>query len=355
MSAVTVLTVTYGDRWSTLRGTLASVLEEPSCRVIVVANGARPASAAQLRAFAAAHADRVRVVWFEKNLGSAPAFAAGLAAAYDDGDAILILDDDNPIPKGIIPKLRGIEAAARAELPAGRLFALEVFRGVNTVHRALAEGAAVDHLFREQRPGAFQGFDLPSLVEAKLRGRAVTHASNAARTLEVEAGGESHRLVAIPNAMWGGLFLPEDVVNRKVLPDTELILYGDDNDFSGRLGDQGIAIYLCLGLEIEDTLVWKVQQALPGLRGRLPTTFQIPDSDAWRLQYLHRNQAYLSLLRVGNAPAARLQFALNVAAKLALLAAIGIVAGRPGHAGKLIAASVSGLRRKLGPSYLLPD
>jgi glycosyltransferase involved in cell wall biosynthesis len=353
MTAVTVLTVTYGDRWSTLQETLASVLDDPSSRVIVVSNGSRPPSAAQLDSFAAEHSERVRVVSFEKNLGSSPAFAAGLEVAYEYGDAILILDDDNPIPAGLIPKLREIEAATRAKLPAGRLFSLEVFRGVNSVHRAIAEGSSVDYLFREQRPGAFQGFDLPSLVSAKVRGRAVTHASNAARTLEVEADGENQTLVAIPNAMWGGLFLPEDVVSKKVLPETELILYGDDNDFSSRLGEEDIAIYLCLGVTIEDTLVWKVPQGLPGLRGKLPTTFQLPDSDAWRMQYLHRNQAYLSLLLVG-APAARLRFAFNVAARLVLLAGVGVVAGRPGYAWKLISASVSGLRRKLGPSYPLP-
>ena len=45
MSAVTVLTVTYGDRWATLRDTLTSALEEPTERIIVVANGPRPTSA----------------------------------------------------------------------------------------------------------------------------------------------------------------------------------------------------------------------------------------------------------------------------------------------------------------------
>ena len=354
MTAVTVLTVTYGDRWSALLETLASVLDDPSSRVIVVSNGCRPESAAQLHRFAADSSGRVRVLSFESNLGSSPAFAAGLAAAYEHGDAVLVLDDDNPIPAGLIPKLRTIEAATRARLPAGRLFALEVFRAVNQVHRAIAAGAAVDYQFRELRPGAFQGFDLPTLASAKLRGRAVTHASNAARTLEVDADGESQTLVEIPNAMWGGLFLPEDVVSKGVLPDTELILYGDDNSFSGRLREQEIAIYLCLGVAIEDTVEWKVPRGLAGLRSKLPTSFQIPDSDAWRLQYLHRNQAYLSLVQMSGAPALRLRFAVNVAARFALLAGAGVLAGRPGHALKLIAASVSGLRRRLGPSYALP-
>lgn len=355
MSAVTVLTVTYGDRWPTLRGTLASVLDEPAAHIVVVANGPRPASAAELRSFAAEHSGRVQVVALEENLGSAPAFAAGLAVAYGYGDAVLILDDDNPIPPGLISDLRRVEEATRATLPAGHPFALEVFRGVNSVHRAIAEGASVDYLFREQRPGAFQGFDLPALLNARLRGRAVTRASNAHRALTVQAGGGTHTLVEIPNAMWGGLFLPEDVVSRGPLPKTELVLYGDDNDFSTRLGKQSIAIYLCLDLAIEDTLVWKVPQGLPGLRRKLPTTFQLPDSDSWRMQYLHRNQAYLSRVRMAGAkPASRLRFALNVAAKLVLLAGFGVLAGRPGYAAKLIAASTSGLRGKLGPSYPLP-
>ena len=339
---LTVVTVTYADRWDTgLALTIDSVLIEPRADLIVVSNGTARDSAARLDAAAARHPDRITVIDLGRNRGSAPAFAAGLTAAYRRGTAVLLLDDDNPLPPGALNPLEATTAAleSRGDAPT----ALACFRAVNPVYRLLRDGASPDRLFSELRPGAFLSTD----VFARRR-----RTADPRRVIETRGSGV--RVAPLPNAMWGGLYLPAAIAALGLLPPTELVLYSDDNAFSARLRANGCGILLCLDVEIHDTVDWRASSEPPRRRLRLPRVLHTSPDDLWRVRYQNRNAAYLSAQQARGSVAARARLGVNVVVRLGLLLAAGLLAGRPHAAAAVCTASLAGLRGRLGESYPLP-
>ncbi len=341
-NAVTVVTVTYADRWEAgLAATVTSVLADPRTHLIVVCNGVAAGSLREVGALAAAHAGRIDLVVFERNRGSSPAFAEGLAAAYRRSTPVLILDDDNPLPSGALDRLRAVSAAL-AERGAPPT-ALACFRAVNPVHTLLRDGVSPDVLFAELRPGAFATTDVfrPRRVTADVR-------ENVATT----SGGE--RLVPLGNTMWGGTFLPADVAQLGILPPAELVLYGDDNAFSAGLRDAGVDIRLCVDIEIHDTVDWHRSAAPTRRLFRIPRVLHTPESQLWRVQYQARNAARLSALQARGSRLARIRLVVNAGVRLGLLLLAALVAGRLGVFRAIFGASVDGLRGRLGETYPLP-
>ncbi|MGC0369601.1 glycosyltransferase family 2 protein [Microbacterium sp. SLBN-111] len=341
---VTVVTVTYADRWATgLSATVQSVLAEPRADLIVVCNGIAPASAASLTGTASAAAGRIEVIDLGRNRGSAPAFATGLAAAYRRATAVLLLDDDNPLPPGALATLEAVSDALTSRADAAPT-ALACFRAVNPVYRLLKEGAAADTLFRELRPGAFLTTD----VFASRHRAAV----DPRRTIPTAVG--DIRVTPLPNSMWGGLYLPPGIAALGVLPPTELVLYADDNAFSARLRGHGCEILLCLDVEIRDTVDWRASAEPPRRRVRIPRVLRTAPDELWRVRYQNRNAAFVSALQARGSVPARMRLAVNVAARLSLLFLAALAAGRLRAFGAVATACLAGLRGRLGESYPLP-
>lgn len=89
----TLVTLTYGDRFSYLHTLISRSLESPLIgRVIIVSN----ASVAPLQALCDEWPDRVQVLWLPDNTGSANGYSTGIKAALETGDDyIWLMDDDN--------------------------------------------------------------------------------------------------------------------------------------------------------------------------------------------------------------------------------------------------------------------
>lgn len=339
---LTVVTVTYAERWSAgLSATVESVLAEPRADLIVVCNGIAPASAAQLREIAALSAGRVELIDLERNRGSAPAFAAGLSAAYRRGTAVLLLDDDNPLPPGSLPVLEATTSALESRGAAPT--ALACFRAVNPVYRMLRDGVPAEHLFTELRPGAFLSTDVFAHERSGSDPRCV-----------VDTAAGAVRLAQLPNSMWGGLYLPATIAALGVLPPTDLVLYADDNVFSARLRAKGCEILLCLDVEIHDTVDWRASSAPPRRRLRLPRVLRTPRAELWRVLYQNRNAAYLSAQQAHGSLGARVRLGVNVVVRLGLLLAAGLLTLRLSNAVAVCGACLAGLRGRLGESYPLP-
>lgn len=345
---LTVVTVTYGDRAEHLRRTLDSVLSQPFVRTVVVSNGSAEPTRKLLDDYLDRYSKRMRVVEFERNQGSAPAFATALRSAYGFDDPILILDDDNPIEAEQLAALRALSTVA--ELATTDPLALVVHRPVNSAQRAILSGVSVDTVFRELIPGAFHGFDLLSAVRARLR-----RPQSEDSTIEWSVAGRTFTGYGIPVAMWGGVFLTRKAASLNALPNSELVLYGDDNDFSRALRQLGGCLYLLKELTIADSDAWRPPVSKKRTwRSLFPSTFSTPPNATWRLQYLFRNQAYLSVRQVhGNTPA-KVRLLLNAAVRMPAIFVLGVLAGRPVLAWRLSSASFAGLAGRLGKSYPLP-
>jgi hypothetical protein len=152
--------------------------------------------------------------------------------------------------------------------------------------------------------------------------------------------------------MWGGLYLSRAAVRLGVLPNQDLVLYGDDNDFSEKIRAAGAVLYLVENIQILDAVEWRPKPG--GLRRLVPSTFLTPESNVWRLQYLHRNQAFLSRERAQR-PADEARLWVNAAVRLVGVLIVATLVGRFKLGAQLTSASVQGLRRRLGPAYDLPQ
>lgn len=341
MAEITLVTVTYGDRWNVLRPTIESVISDADAHVIVVDNGSAAPSRRELERFRVTNSDRVSVVTFSRNLGSATAFRSGLQAAYARDEPILLLDDDTPIPGGSIEKLSIISAGLAGDVvPTG----LAMYRPRNAAQRSLVQGMSAAEVFKELRPGAFHGFDLFGRLT---------------RPMMVSTGGkvnysvgDEYVLHELPSAMWGGLYLSRAAARLQILPNQDLVLYGDDNDFSDKIRAAGAALYLVENIKIVDAVEWRPKSQ--GWRRWVPSTFLTPDSEVWRLQYLHRNQSFLSRQRAnGPGPVSRLW--VNATVRLGGVLIVATLMGRSKLGVQLVSASLRGLRRRLGPAYPLPQ
>lgn len=328
---------------------LASVLEDPSARIIVVLNGASDETKNGVEELRLSHSGRISTIIFTKNQGSAPAFSKGLAVAYGFGDEILILDDDNPIREGVLAEYRVAVNALTDSLGPGR-YALAGYREVSRVHRSIAAGEPVDDVFRELIPGAYQGFDLISMVARKIDRR-----KGGTDVHEYPVGDRQIRLARVPNTMWGGLFLSVEAARQHVLPNAELVLYGDDNDFSAGLRSAGCQVYLCLDIELEDIVQWKPVSQAGGIKRFMPAALQVAERDESRLLYLYRNQAYLSRRQMSDDFPVRVRAFVNASVRGGALLFFALVAGKLPRALRLLRASRQGTLGKLGKTYVLPS
>ncbi len=289
---VTVVTVTYADRWGYLEKVLARLGDldraESIADVVVVANGAAPGTARHLAAAAAAD-PRLDVVTLAHNRGSAAGFGTGIARALELGGGwVWLLDDDN------LPELGALAALLDA--------------------RPAHPGAALQSL----RPGH------PSLRRA-------------------EAGSNRLRW-----GLYGGLFAAREAFAAAGLPREDFVLYGDDTEYTHRFGDLRLVANSVIA-DLEEPW-WAQSQrradsrsAVPGLRG---------GAERRRMYYTVRNSLYFRLHRVGEP---RLRLVAGVAAKSVALAALTAVAAARHRSveplrnlGAYLLASWHGLTGRLG-------
>lgn len=226
-AAVTVVTVTYGERRDLLRQVLDALPRQGVGKVVVVNNGARWPVKAELTE---AYGERVDVVEMGHNTGSAPGFAAGIQRAVELGAEYLwLLDDDNRPESGCLDILLRAHAGLREQCPADRLAVL-AFRCGHQPHIAL-----------NPRHDSFSGFhvlDVPYKIWRRTPwGRAGVRGSLPAQ-------------VELNMATYGGLLFHRAMVQRFGLPRADFVLYADDLEFSYRIKKAGGRIVLVTAAEL---------------------------------------------------------------------------------------------------------
>lgn len=227
---VTLVTVTYGDRWHLLSQALASAFAEGIARAVVVDNGSRASIAARCEA---AYGDRVRVIAHPRNLGSAPGFRAGIeAACAEKADRVLLLDDDNRLERGALGKLLDAHRAAAAEAPA-RALAVVGFRPANQTDIGAGKTRQALHV------NAFFGFHLKHLPRKVWQRLPRLKKPAAAPTRPIP------RLGLLDFAPYSGMLFDPSLIDLIGLPDPNFVLYADDTEFSyrvTRLGGQLLVV-----------------------------------------------------------------------------------------------------------------
>jgi len=232
---VTLVTVTYGNRWHLLSQVLASAFAEQVADAIVVSNGSRD-NVAQL--CLETYGERVSVVDLGRNTGSAPGFGAGLAQARrSNTDFILILDDDNVLEPGGLRKLLDGHAAALAQR-AGQPLIVLGFRPENQ-----AEIAAGD-THRPLAANAFLGFhvkDIRRKLWSKIQRRFWARPQRAVPPVGL-----------LDNAPYSGMLFRSSLLDEIGLPNPEFVLYADDTEFSYRVTRRGGQLLVITDARVTD-------------------------------------------------------------------------------------------------------
>ncbi|MBC9876988.1 glycosyltransferase [Bradyrhizobium sp. INPA01-394B] len=269
--SVACVIVTYGRREQLVRRTVAAVQSNQAVkRVIVVDNGCRR----PVRADDFATEPRVDVIRLDSNLGSAGGFHAGITAVQrledDDVGFVLILDDDNVGEDGFLERLLALHTALGATDDIG-LCALRRHRGIYPTLLADQNAVAI-------RANSFLNFHLASLPSKLWR-----RFTRSGRP-DQDNHGELH-LRRIETAPYGGLLLPMAAIRKVSPPNKDFVLYSDDHDYSLRLMDAGITVYLTdVGCINDAEESWDK----PSTSAR--SALVSPAAPAWRLYYACRNR-----------------------------------------------------------------
>lgn len=276
MSANTVVvTVTYGDRADLCLETVRRALGCGASTAVIIDNGSTEASSLRLQDFASQMGSSVDLQREAENLGTAIAFGKGISSAIKhNATHIWILDDDNwPEPNCLAAchtLLQSLDGSTDSAV-------LACARDTDEHHSLLISGLRSKQVF--QPDGTFFGFDILSRLHKQGSESAVYLGSD-----------KQHEL---PQAPYGGLFGPVEAFLRAGLPRRDFVLYFDDVDYTRRMNDLGIRLYLCPEARIVDA-----DQKWVDSSSNRYLTGMILAKNPVRTYYSYRNCLSLDLARV---------------------------------------------------------
>lgn len=274
MKKVAIVTVTYGSRWKYLSQVLEASCDDAHVAHIFVVNN-KSENSEELHTYAYQHKDKITVINFDSNTGSANGFGTGLAAARDGGyDFVLLLDDDNVITKGVISDyITEYECLLN---PQSIIVGNRVDLG------------SADEPFDSSRPPTqptYSFFNVFSLAKVK------RYASLLFRgTLKKSSPKKLLDKVEVHAFAYGGAFIPRQALLDAPLPDSKLFLYGDDVAYSWGVLKAGYRAYLIRSLRIRDVDTTFSEK---GNSSHLTDLFMPSVSDI-KVYYRMRNAAYIS-------------------------------------------------------------
>lgn len=322
---ISVLTVTYGNRWIFLSEVIKRVLSfEQVTDLIIVNNAATYDLNNNIKAFGDS---RIQVINFAENTGSAAGYKAALQTAYEKtaADFYLLLDDDNLPDDDILEQL----VTAWTELKdRNSITALYCMRDDRTAHVRIAAGEDPYRYYLV--PNNFLGFSILRI------------AYNQFQKLRDKFRKQTNKpgYATVPYVPYGGLFIPRPVIEQIGYPDERFFLYVDDSEFSYRITATGGVIWLVPGAGVRD--IDKSQGVT--YRKRWFASVLL-DQWSFRTYYHVRNRLFFyGRTTIKN----RFIFRLNKFLLLTWLKLISIIRGQQGRYKKLLTAIDDGLNGNLG-------
>jgi len=274
---VTVITVTYGDRWKFLKETIASCLQEGAANILVVDNGTKYGLRQLLEDN---YPGKFSLIEMNGNQGSALGYKRGFEEFMKSGrEYALLMDDDNVLLPGSLSNLwRAYLDKTDGLSPA--LLSKTAVIGFRRDHQSDV-AAGVSERRVNFRSGSWFGFhyiDIPYKIWRRL--------SFVKKAMQTRPLGEFIKMSVAP---WSGLLFSRQLISHVGLPNENFVLYGDDTEYTWRITNSGGDVYLCTDALIEDIdKSWNVKSrngnSIDGL---------LNGASDFRLYYSVRNQAYL--------------------------------------------------------------
>jgi len=234
-ASIDLVIVTYGDRYHFLEPILDRVTQFNEInKVVLVNNGSNYPLDERVSKY-----NKIDVVTFEKNTGSAEGFHAGMKRALElEGDFIWLLDDDNQPEINAIDELRKAQILLKNE-------------------KAIVSSFRDDRLELLNRGG--QSFNRNSFFEFDFFQKILKKQVNYGKK------GNLLKCEAVP---YGGLLINKNVIKSIGLPLIDYYLYCDDIDFTYRMTNQGYEIYCVTDSVIVDLeSSWYRKENVPMFKG----------------------------------------------------------------------------------------
>lgn len=223
---IAIVTVTYGKRWEFIFLLINSVIDDPNLfKLIIVDNGSL--NKEEIENGVKKYEDKVVIIRHENNLGSAGGFASGLKYVRDiDCDFVLMLDDDNVLEHESLSVF---------------LDSYNMFSGKRMICGFRPDIQSRDIFTTPVKKTKLikTFFDVWNFEKFK------TFLGRTFYKKENKSVNTFYPIVPIQGFVYGGAFLPIEAVRESALPDKNLILYGDDVEYSWGIIDAGYSAYLC--------------------------------------------------------------------------------------------------------------
>ena len=237
--------VTYGDRFHLLKQVINACFKEGVDKVIVVDNASTKSSKKQLQEFEKQNKNKLKVIYLDKNTGSAGGYKRGLEEAYKckECEFIWLLDDDNEPQKNSLKilkefwnKLDEEDKEEKIALLSYRPDRIQYKEAIMTNNPNLVLGRKNSFL-------GFHIFDLPKKVVRLMKRKF------GIKTFKEYENIKTGKVAVAP---YGGMFFNKKIIDKVGYPREEFFVYADDHEWSYRITKNGGEIFLVLDSELKD-------------------------------------------------------------------------------------------------------
>jgi GT2 family glycosyltransferase len=275
MLDITVIIVTYSNRFNLVEQVVDSILSENINNIIVIDNNSDIESKDKLKVLEVELKEKLKVIYLPENIGSAGGFKRGLEEAYKSNcDFIWVFDDDNVAKKGALKALFDCWNNLKLDEAKDMLISLRADR--KQYYKS------IEHNNKELLTGtknSFMTFDFLSYLKNKFLKKATIEKYN-------KNFGE------VGQAPYGGMFLHKKLINNIAYPNEDFFVYTDDTEYSYRVIKNGGKIYAVLNSLLEDIdTSWHDVELEKGIF--ISPILETPSN--FRVYYSFRNRIYFEL------------------------------------------------------------
>ncbi|MBA0205339.1 glycosyltransferase [Pectobacterium aroidearum] len=270
---ITAVIVTYANRVQLVTQVVDECMLQGIDRIVLIDNGSPSGNKEKLRTLQNKYTkNNIFIHENESNEGSAAGFAKGLrlAVSLSEKDSwVLVLDDDNKLESGVVGYLRHIGKQ-------GNMFnAYSCFRADREHYNKFIQTNDIKYI--TGKPNSFMLFSISEYLKEKIR-----------LTPNSRILSSSEDFIPIPCGPYGGLFISVAAISMAGYPNESLYLYFDDTEYTLKLKEKGIALFLARKSIIRDIDTSWGSETKKGFSYH-PAFI----ADKFRVFYSYRNRVYV--------------------------------------------------------------
>lgn len=274
MESVTVITVTYGNRWKYLNDILISISSLTNVETIIVVDNCSSYNVADS---CGKISSKINVITLDENKGSAIGYSIGIQEAikYNYEGFIWLLDDDNlPLENALDSLIYRYKEIY--ESCGNKAVGLTSLRKKRNDHLKVAAGQNPNSIFPAKN--SFLGFHYKNILQRFFKKYIFTSQAHINTTKQP--------YIKIPVAPYGGFFFHKSTVNLIGFPNSDFYLYADDHQYTYRLNSLG-GIYL-----VPESIVDDIDQSWFVVNNTNYYKSLILNDSSFRIYYSVRNRIY---------------------------------------------------------------